>query len=197
MSTLTTLNSELKNRLQDAAHAVWTDAELLGYLEQAVKSLYPHWYLFANGTTTATIGPLQTAPAGARNLHYIGLNNGTSNRARVIRGWQEGSGQAIVPKLNITGQTLIWAWTVPHAADAASPATTLTIPAQAEEVVVLRAQITALERVLTDRVKKAKYFAQQVREGVTESEIATTLDALHASVDTRMKDAPGPPQRVG
>lgn len=196
MTTRNDLLTDLENRLQDTANDTWLAAELEGYLDAAIGSLYPHWYIYKTDTTTATEGPIQTGPSGVRNIYYIGVKNSTSNRARTIRGWQEGEGEAVVPKVNITGQTLIWAWTEAHA----KPATgveTLTIPRQAEEVVVLRAQVTALERVLSARLKGERYFAQQVREGVTETEIITSLDALHASIDSRLKDAPGPPERVG
>lgn len=196
MTTRDELKTELRYRLEDVSASVWTDAELNGYIDQAIQSLYPHWYIFKTGTTTAAGGPEQTLPSGARNLYYVGVKKATSTRVRTIRGWHEGDGVAIVPKVNITNDQLVWAWTVPHTAPASGSAT-LTIPAQAEEVVIIRAQITALERVLTDRVKYATYFATQVREGTTENDLATALDALHQSVDTRMKDAPGPPERVG
>ncbi len=197
MATRATLLTDLRNRLGEASASIWTDAELNIYLDQAIQSLYPHWYLFKVGTTTATIGPLQTMPSGAKNIHYVALKkDATSNRARVIRGWHEGDTNAVVPKLNITDQTLVWSWTIPHTKPAAS-GDTLTIPTQAEEVVVLRAQVTSLEKVITSKVKAAKYFATQVREGVTENDIGAALDALHASIEARMKDAPGPPERVG
>lgn len=197
MTTRATLLTDLRYRLNEPSASVWSDAELNDYLDQAIQSLYPHWYLFKVSTTTATIGPVQTMPSGAKNIYYVSLKkDSTSNRARVIRGWHEGDTDCVVPKLNITGQTLVWAWTIAHTKPAGS-SDTLTIPAQAEEVVVLRAQVTALERVLASKVKSTVYFATQVREGVTENDIVATLDALHASIDTRMKDAPGPPERVG
>lgn len=203
MTTRADLRSELRNRLHDAGAAIWEDEELNGYIEQAVKSLYPHWYLFETGTETAGPGPVQSLPIGlsgdiAKNLHYVGLRKPTSTRVRTIRGWQEGNGQVMVPKVDdaVEGFILVFAWTIPHRAPD-DDVTDLTIPANAEEVVVLRSQVTALERVLADRVKSAKYFAVQVREGVSEQDIAVTLDALHASIDSRMKDAPGPPERVG
>jgi hypothetical protein len=196
MTTRDDLLSDLENRLQDVSNTTWLAAELEGYLDAAIGSLYPHWYVYNTDTTTAGAGPIQPLPSGARNLHYVGVKSATATRVRVIRGWQEGDGEAVIPKVNITDQTLVWAWTTAHAKPANGSAT-LTIPRQAEEVVILRAQVTALERILSARLKSAKYFAQQVREGVTETEIITALDALHASIDARLKDAPGPPERVG
>jgi len=203
MTTRADLRAELRHRLYDPldqfgddAACAFLDDELDAYLDAAITSLYPHWYVFGTGTTTAGPGPEQDLPAGAVNIYYVGVKKDTSTRVRTIRGWHEGATVAIVPKVNIEGDELVWAWTTPHDAPASDVAV-LTIPLQAEEVVVLRSQISALERVITDRVKAARYFATQVREGITENDIAVALDALHQSVDVRMKDAPGPPDRVG
>lgn len=196
MATRATLKTELDFRLGDGTDTIWTAPEKQQYVDDAIASLYPYYYLRQTNTSVAGAGPMQTMPSGAINLYYIGLQSTGSNRARVIRGWQEGTGQAVVPKLNITGQTLIWAWTIPHTVPASS-GTVLTLPIPAEEVVILRAQITALERVLSNRVKAAKYFAIQVREGVTENEIISSLDALHASLDARLKNVLPLPERVG
>ena len=196
MATRTLLLAELRNRLGESVASIWQDAELNGYLDQAIQSLYPHWYIFKTGTTTAGAGPEQTMPTDARNVYYVGVQTPTSHRVRTIRGWHEGDGVAVIPKVNIDTFTLVWSWTEPHTKPSAG-GDTLTIPEQAEEVVVLRAQVTALEKVVTSKVKASKYFATQVREGVTENDIVAALDALHASIDARMKDAPGPPERVG
>lgn len=196
MATIATLKAELNYRLNDGTNAVWSDAEKESYVREAIASLYPAFYRLETDTTTAGPGPMQTMPTGAENLYYVGVKTATSNRARTIRGWREGQGEAVVPKVNIDGQTLIWAWTSAHAVPA-SNSDTLTIPIQAEEVVVLRAHITALERLISNRLKSEKYFAIQVREGVTENEIVATLDALHASVDSRLRNVVPLPERVG
>lgn len=196
MATRNALRSELQNRLNDSVAAVWSTSELDGYLDQSIQSLYPTWHTLQTGTTVAGAGPIQTMPAAAQDLYYVGVQTPTSNRVRVMRGWQEGSGSAVIPKVGITGYTLVWAWTAPYG----KPSTgteTLSIPVELEEIVVQRAQITALERVLSDRTKKAKYFAVNVREGVTENEIGLALDALHASVDSRARNAMPRPERVG
>lgn len=184
------------NRLQDLANATWPVGELNGYLSQAIKSLYPNFWLFKTATTVATDGPLQTNPTGGRNFYFIGLQRIGSTRVRLMRQWKEGDTSTYIPKTGITGQTLVWAWTTgftPPAGDG----TTLDIPDSAEEIVVLRTQITALERILTTRVESAKYFALTVREGVTEQDVLNTLDALHASVANRLENAIKRPERVG
>lgn len=192
---------DLRFRLGEAAEAVWSDSELESYINSAITSLYPHWYIYETGTTIAGEGPEQTHPTDAsevvaRNIYYVGVRKETSTRVRTIRGWHEGNGVTVVPKVNILDDTLVWSWTMPHLPPYDGE-TALTIPPQAEEVVVLRAQITALERVITSKAKQQVYFATQAREGTTEQDLVAALDALHASVDTRMKDAPGPPERVG
>ncbi len=196
MATLATLLSDLNARTGDAANTVWNAAEKALFVSDAVASLYPDFYLLQTGTTTAGAGPVQTAPTGAVNIHYIGVKSSTATRVRTIRGWQEGNGDAIVPKVNITGQQLVWAWSIPHAVPA-STSTTLTVTVTGLEVARLRAEISAYENVLGDRTKTAKYFATQVREGVTETELVSQLDALHASVDARIKKLPPLPSRVG
>lgn len=196
MATLASLKTDLNSRLSDAANTVWTDAEKVLFVSDAVASLYPNFFLLKSGTTTAGAGPIQTVPSGAVNLYYVGVQGPTSTRVRTIRGWQEGNGDCIVPKVNITGQTLVWAWTEPHEVPA-STATTLTVPIQGLEVARLRAEISAYENVLADRTKSQKYFAVQVREGVTENELVAQLDALHASVDSRLEKQKPLPERVG
>lgn len=196
MATLATLLADLNSRLNDAANTVWPAAEKALFVSDAVAGLWPAFFLNKTGTTVATAGPIQTLPSGAVNLHYVGVKSATATRVRVIRGWQEGNGDCIVPKVNILEQTLVWAWVEPHAVPA-STSTTLTCTVPALEVARLRAEISAYENVLGDRTKTAKYFAQQVREGVTESELVSQLDALHASVDARLKGLPPMPVRVG
>jgi len=95
----------------------------------------------------------------------------------------------MVPKLGITGMPLHWGWTVGWD----TPGTdteTLTFPLAADEVVLLRAQITALEHIITNRVKAESYFATNVRQAITEDDVATTLDALHTSLNARLAAAP-------
>ena len=196
MTTRSELREQVITRLGDPNGEVWTVPELNDYLNQAIQSLYPYWPVYKVGTTTAGPGPVQTAPSGCRNIYWIGVKGATSTRVRTIRGWREGDGNAIVPKVNINGLELSWAWTEPHPAPT-SDAAALTIPEQAEEVVVLRAVISALERVLSSKVKRERYYALHMREGVTEPDIGLALDALHESVRRRLERAPQPPERVG
>lgn len=184
MATRNSQRGELQNRLGDTGAAIWPTAELDGYLDHAYKSLYPTFYRTRVATTTATIGPIQTKPAAAANdrLHSIGIKrDSTVTRVRPLRRWYDGETDAIVPRLNITDQTLVWAWTEGWDAPA-SGTDALTIPIQAEEFCILRAQISALEKILTDRVSAEKYFAIQLRQSITEDDVANTLDALHVTL---------------
>lgn len=193
MATRDLLRQELRNRLKDPGGTVWTDPEVDGFLDSAVVGLYPHYFLYQAGVTTAGAGPLQVGPTGIRNIHFVGVKRTGSTRVRQIRGWEESDGGALVPKVNITGQELSWAWTEPFAKPT-NGSEELTLPPQAEEVVILRASVTALEQVLSDRVKKQRYNANQVREGVTEEDIGLALDGLHASIDARLKAARALPE---
>lgn len=183
-------------RLGESVADVWTDDDLNSHIENAVTGLYPSFYKRAVGTTTAGAGPVQTKPSGAVNLYYIAVQGTASNRARTIRGWSEGGADAIVPKLNITGQTLIWAWTEPFDAPT-DDVTALDIPTAAEEVVLLRSHVASLEQMLTTRDKKQKYFNLNVREATTEQDVGLILDALHTSIDNRLKYVLPLPQRIG
>lgn len=196
MTTRAQLLTDLNNRLQDSTNAVWSASEKNEYLNHGIEALYPTWFINNTDTTIAGAGPLQTMPAGASDIYYVGLQTATSNRVRVIRGWHEGSGQAVIPKIGITGSTLVWAWTSSYSKPAAG-GDTLVLPKELEDIVVLRAQITALERVLSDRTKATKYYAVNVREGVSEQDVGLSLDALHASINARQKDAIKRPERVG
>lgn len=181
MASRTTLLQALRMRLGEAADDVWESTELKAFVDSAIKGLYPYYFQYKVDTTVAGAGPIQTAPDGARNIYSIGVVRDGATRVRPIRAWTEGDGDANVPKLGITDQILVWSWTEAFAAPV-NDGDTLTIPIQAEEAVLLRAHITALEKVVTSRAKRALYFATQVREGVTEQDILDTLDALHASL---------------
>lgn len=188
MSTRLTLRTELRARLNDPTSGVWTDDDLNGYIEQAIKGLYPTYYLRETGEVIAGAGPLQTLPAGAKNLHYVGQQRVSSTRVRKVRGWSEGDGQVIIPKTGIAGDTIVVAWTTGFTAPS-DDVTVLDLTPEAEEVVVLRSQIAALERILADRVKQEKFYSLSIREGVTEDDIERTLAALHDSVDARTSRA--------
>lgn len=196
MSTRATLRTEIQNRLNDSGAAIWTANELNGYITQAVNSLYPAYWKYQTATTVAGAGPLQTNPSGGRNFYYIGLQKPLSTRVRLLRQCKEGSTSTFIPKTGISGETLVWAWTTGYTAPT-DDNTALDFPAECEEVVVLRVQITALERILTSRVDSAKYFALTVREGVTETDLTATLDALHASLTQRLQTAVKRPDRQG
>lgn len=196
MTLRSDLRGEISNRLGDAGNAVFSVAELNGYIDKAIKSLYPTFWKYQVSTTVATGGPLQTMPAGARDLYYIGLQSLTSTRVRLMRQWREGTNQAFIPKTGIDGQTLVWAWTGIFTSPG-DDVTALDCGPECEEVIVLRVCISALERIVSSRVETAKYFALTVREGVTETDIVNTLDALHTSLDQRLKQAVIRPIRQG
>lgn len=181
MATTDDLRASLRFRLGEAAADVWTDAELNNYLWAGMQALYPYYFLHRVGTTVASGGPVQSTPPGAKNIYQVGVVPLTGTRVRPVRGWTEGDEDAIVPRLNLTGLTLTWSWT--EGWDAPSSATeVLTIPTESQAMVICRAQISALERVLTNRTKREKYFAVQVREGVTEQDVLDAIDALHQSM---------------
>ena len=181
MATLATLRTQLGDRLGDAAHVTWTSAEKDTVLKNAIQSLYPSFFQRKVATTSAGAGPIQTAPANARNLYLVGLQRTGSTRVRPIRGWSEGAGDAFVPKTGITGQLLVWAWTEGWAAPAVET-DTLTIPRESEEVVLLRAEISLLAGLLADHVRVEKYHALQVRQGVTEDDVVLLIDAKQAAL---------------
>lgn len=179
MATRLTLATELEARLGDVTNAIWTEAELKSYIDFAIKGLYPLFFRHNVDTTVAGAGPIQTAPAGARNFHMVGLQRTGSTRVRPLRGWQEGDGDAFVSKTGITGDTLVWAWTSGWDAPA-TDAEVLTIPQESEEVVLVRCHIVALERLLSDRVSLDKYFSLNVRQASSEADIADQIDSLRA-----------------
>lgn len=186
--TRTVVRTEVKSRLGDVANAVWSDDELNGFIDFAIRGLYPTFYQQKAATSTAVTGPIQTMPSGARNLTGVGLQRTGATRVRPIRGWTEGDGNAIVPKLGIEGETLVWSWTAGWDAPVSDTAT-LTIPTEAAEVIVLRSQLSAMEKLLSDRVSADKYLAAQVRQGATEDDIALSIDALHSSLRERLERA--------
>lgn len=188
MTSRDDLQAELELRLGDPSNSIWSTTELEGYLNFAIKGLYPSFYKRNVDTTTAGAGPLQTAPSGANNLYNIAHQRSGSTRARPLRVWTEGDGEAFIPRTGITGDTLVWSWTSGYDAPATG-AEALTIPFEAEEIVVLRAQISALEAILADRVSTERFIALSVREGTTEDDIANTLDALHASLRQRLESS--------
>jgi len=176
----------LQNRLGDTTNAIWSNDELNTYIDGAIVGLYPSYYRRLVDATTAGAGPVQTLPSGARNLYMVGVQRTGSTRVRYLRRWAEGDGEAMVPKTGITGETLVWAWTAGWPAPS-SDIEVLTIPSEAEEVVVIRAMVSALEKLLTDRVSAERFLAVQVRQGATEDDINSAIDALHISLRERLE----------
>jgi hypothetical protein len=196
MTTREDLRVECAYRLGDISQAIFTTTELNKYIDKAIKSLYPTYFQYEVATTTATDGPLQTMPTGARDLYYIGVQKPNSTRVRLLRQWREGQGEAFIPKTGISGETLVWAWTQGFTVPT-EDLIAIDLNEETEEVVILRVCISALERISSSRVEIAKYFAMTVREGVTEADIISILDAYHASLDARIKQAVPRPVRVG
>lgn len=188
MSTRLSVREEIERRLGDVANTVWTDAELNGYIENAIKGLYPTFFRLDTTSSVAGAGPLQNLPAGARNLYQVAVQTVGSTRPIPVLGWTEGSTQVTLPVSGINGATILWSWskgfTVP-----ADDVTVLDVYPEAEEALILRVQIVAIQDILTSRVKLDKYFALNVRQAVSENDIGLTLDALEASLADRVDKA--------
>lgn len=196
MTLRSDLRADINYRLGDIGATIFTATEVNKYIDKAIKSLYPTYFLYKTNTIVATDGPLQTTPAGAKNIYYVGLKKVTSTRVRLVRQWREGADQVFIPKTGITGETLVFAWTAGFNSPA-DDVTTLDLNPECEEVVILRSMISCLERITSSRVETAKYFSMTVREGVTEADLTATLDALHASLEQRLKQAVPRPERLG
>lgn len=188
MATRQTIREEVERRLGDTGNTVWTDVDLNGFIENAIKGLYPTFYRLDAATTTAGAGPLQNLPSGARNLYSVALQISGSTRPIPVVGWSEGSTSAYLPVAGITGATIVWAWSKGFTAPTAD-GTTLDVSPEAEEVVILRCQVAALEYLLTNRVKLEKYFALNLRQATSENDIALALDALNESIQQRIERA--------
>lgn len=190
------MRDELRRRLGDTGSAVWNDPELNGFLNQSVKALYPIYFQHKTGSTPASAGPAQQIPTGARNLYYVGLQRVGATRVRPIRGWIEGDGVVIVPKLGILGFTLHWAWT--EGWD--SPVTdteVIPIPMEAEETTILRANVLAMERLLASRTHFESFQALLgLQEGVTEKEINASISSMKDSLIRFQEKAIKLPERT-
>lgn len=183
-TTRDALQAELERRLGDTSNLIWSDSDVAGALDFAVKSLYPVFFRRRTETSAAGAGPIQEAPAGARNIYMIGLQRTGSTRVRPLRQWTEGDGEAFVPKTGITGETLVWAWTEGWSAPSTG-GESITIPVESEEVVLLRAECSLLEKLLVDRVSAEKYLAVNVRSAATEEDIASAIEAIHDTLRER------------
>jgi hypothetical protein len=186
--------AEVENRLNDPTNVVWTEEELRSFVDFSIKSLYPSFFQLKVATTVATDGPLQAMPVNCSHLHNVGIKRASSTRVRPQRGWEEGDGYTYIPKTGISGDTIVWSWTEGWDAPA-SDTEPLDIPLNAEEVVVLRAQIRALEKLLTDRVSQDRYFSLNVRQGASETDILDTIDGMRAAVSDLLAKAIVKPER--
>lgn len=188
MSSRNTLALEVAQRLGDVAHGVWSLADLQSYTDFAIKSLYPTYFRYKVAMTTATVGPLQATPDGCSNLHAVGLQADGSTRVRRLRNWQEGDGNAYITKTGIDGDTLVWSWTAGWDApdDGDEP---LSVPWEAEDVIVMRAEVKALERLLNDRVSLERYFSLNVRQVSSEADIADAIDGLRNGINDAVDKA--------
>jgi hypothetical protein len=182
--TRTQLRAALENRL-NAVSTVWSSGDLNGFIDDAIEGLYPSFYKRNVQATTAGVGPSQTLPAGARNLYMVGLQRVGSNRVRPLRNWVEGQSAAMVPKSNIAGATLVWAWTSGWTAPATDLVAMDIVP-EAREVLLLRAEIAAFEELLSGKLQEGGYGAVQLRQMITEDEVVNALQAKHASLQDRL-----------
>lgn len=188
MVTRADIRSEVQRRLGDTTGAVWSEAQLNGIIDLTVQGLYPTYFQREVAETEAQDGPIQPMPSEARNLYMVGHKRATSTRVRALRGWNEGDGEAYIPRTGIEGDLLVWAWTEGWDAPTDDDER-LTFPAEAVEVVVLRVMVSALEYLLTDRVSEEKFHAIQVREGATEPDIDLLLSNLRDSITERVSRA--------
>lgn len=184
MATRATLLADLDDRLGDGSNTIWTANEKKSYIDNAIEGLYPTFFRRRVATTTAGDGPVQTLPADCRNLYMVGLQRAGSTRVRSMRRWTEGDGVAVVPKTGIAAETLVWAWTSGWSAPTADDEV-LTLPVEARDFVLMRAMVSALENLLINRVAQERFLAVQVRQGATEDDINSTIDALHISLRER------------
>jgi len=183
-----TLITETALRLKDPTFVTWGEAELRTYINTSLEGLYPTYFKRLVATTIATAGPMQTLPPTASNLYMVAYKKVLSKRARSLRRWAESNGEAYIPRTTITGDTLIWCWTAGWAAPE-TDIEALTLPVEVAEAVVLRAAITAIERLLLEKERLDQYLAIQAREDVSEADLGITLDALHATLDRKTKAA--------
>lgn len=187
-TTRAALRAALEFRLDDTGNAVWSDNELNTFIGAAIEGLYPvFWKRYTDTTTPASDGPLTDKPSGANNLYFVGIQRTGSTRVRKIRGWTEGDTDAHIPKTDLTGLTLVWSWTSGWSAPS-TDGDSIDIPSNAIEVVLLRAHIAALEQLLTQRIQSQKYHALQVRASISEQDIVSALEALHASLRERVEE---------
>lgn len=195
MATRASIRGELANRLNDPNNVVWTSTELNGYIDHAIKSLFPTYYIRKVGTTVAEGGPIQVPPLGATNLYFIGVQKIGSTRVRPIRGWTEGDDGAVVPKMGIYGANLFWAWVEGWDSPAAD-GTLLTVPKEAEDAILLRSHIKAMERLLSSRTHFEAYqVLLSARDGVTEDDISSTINHLRQSLQAHESKAIPLPER--
>lgn len=179
------LRAALQNRLNTIS-TIWSEGDLNGFIDDAIEGLYPSFYKRNVDTTVAGVGPSQTLPTGARNLYMIGLQRVGSNRVRPLRNWVEGQTTAMVPKANIAGATLVWAWTSGWDAPT-TDLQVLDIVTEAREVLLLRCEIAALEELLSGHIQAGGYNAIQVRKVISEADIVNALQAKHTSLQERLE----------
>lgn len=179
------LRAALQNRLNSIS-TIWSEGDLNGFIDDAIEGLYPSFYKRNVNTTVAGVGPSQTVPTGARNLYMIGLQRVGSNRVRPLRNWVEGQTTAMVPKANIAGATLVWAWTSGWDAPT-TDLQVLDIVTEAREVLLLRCEIAALEELLSGHIQAGGYNAIQTRRIISEADIVNALQAKHTSLQDRLE----------
>lgn len=175
---LTVRTELLTSHLNNATY--WTTAMLDDFVENAIGSLYPTWFQRKIASTTGVSGPIQNLPAGARNLYEIVVHEATG-RPRFLRGWTEGATTAYIPTADLTGKTIVWAWTSGFTVPTAD-GDTLDITPEARLPVLLKAKMQALESLLTTRVLSDAFLAQQIRRDVNEGEIVEAINSADATL---------------
>jgi len=175
---LTLRNELLTSHLNGATY--WTSAMLDDFVENAIGSLYPTWYQRKVATSVGVSGPIQNLPSGARNLYEVVVHEATG-RPRFLRGWTEGATTAYVPTSDLTGKTIVWAWTAGFTVPT-DDTTPLDITPESRMPVLLKAKMQALESLLTTRVLSDAFLAQQIRRDVNEGEIVEAINSADATL---------------
>lgn len=180
---------EAEALLKDSANAIWSEAEMLQALKQAVRKLYPDIFTPKVDTSLSTDGTsfTFTIPATLDLIMGCQIRPDTSSQYESVRYSTEWDGSnnklnlydkyASGLTIKLLGGTRL---TVPSALG-----DTLDIPVDAEDLLLTSIKMECMEMILLDKGKLNQFAARE--QGVTEVDVINMIDILKRDY-TRRKD---------
>lgn len=183
--------SELQILLKDTTNDIWSAAELLQAVKQAVRKLHPDIYTPKIDTTLSTDGTsfaftipttmdiimaVELSPDSEGQYESVRFSvewDGSNNKLNLYEKWSSGK------TIKLRGGTRL---TVPTVVGSS-----LDIPVDAEDLLITGCKIELMEMLLLDKGKLNQFAARE--QGVTEVDVLNMIDMMRKEYIRRKESA--------